>query len=921
MQKQVLFLILSAVCTTLCIDLIYHVKETNNPITYLGDVATDIQSEKGILSNRHKLIWFSQLQQGGNANFHLFNVTQTGKLYAIQPLDAEILCEYDKECSRIIVVAVRFQQSFIKILEIKVIISDVNDHKPEFLKDQILLRFSEGDGKGITKHIPNAVDKDVGALNSQINYKLLKHEGDPFELTVSENVDSTSTLGIRLNERIDREKNDSYKIQIIAEDSGFPSQKSQLEILITVEDINDNAPSFVQNVYNITVIYKHQWSKPIATLSAIDQDSGDNGKISYHFSTKTSMINRSFFQLNEKTGQLFFTENFNSKLNQSCKLFIKATDQGNPPLSSIALMLVNIINQQNKAPKIDINFISKEKEEKVYISEAIEIGSFIAFVKITDDDAGKNGEVYCKLRAKKFELESLGSNKYKVILKEEIDRELEVSVNFTISCRDHGTPPLETNKSVIIELEDINDMRPEFSKDEFKFSVHENQKPNFPIGLVSANDLDLGPGGQLSYFLLSKKGERLPFEISDFGFISTTDALDREEQEEYHFQILVKDKGIPVLNNTVNTTVTVLDQNDNSPYFIFPRHSNFIMDVYFYSWGSRNITVLRAVDDDININAFLQYEISAGNQKNLFQLDKYSGVLSFTRQLFQKDTGLYHLEIIAKDSGSPILATSTNLSLKVTVSNATSSFSSMFLQQEPHSVRIYLVLIVIFVALALSVSIVVITALCVVRTNKQRNLLCYQRKNASSQSLKGVKQQEHLYQPAANDSYSQDFNSKQESCKQHELAYSWKGSTPRIHSDMQTERKHQNFLDDMVIIYDGPRIQSSFKPEFLGNYNEMSEVSSCNYTGHGWTEADANHYEELLDIYAFPIKHQNRKTSCKSLSKSIEDQNFMYRETSDNMAYGSSSNLSSKPKPGSMFCTKPLPEIPQKMFPSTSLNV
>ncbi|GAB1603908.1 putative protocadherin beta-18 [Argonauta hians] len=940
------FLVLTLLYQAISIDLIYHIKETTNPITYVGDVEADIQAENGFVANKRKLIWFSQLLQRGNDNSHLFNVTETGKLYASQPLDAENLCEYDKECSRIIVIAARFKQSFIKIFEIKVIITDVNDHSPEFSMDHTVVVFSEGDGRGIVKHIPNAIDKDVGVLNSRINYKLIKHERDPFELTVAENVDSTSTLGIKLKERIDREKNDSYLIQLIAEDCGLPSKKSRLEILVNIEDINDNVPKFSQNVYNITVLYKHRWNKPIATLSAIDYDSGDNGKISYHFSTKTSTINKSFFQLNDKTGDIFLKDNFNANLNSSCKIFIKAKDQGNPPLSSIALVMINIINQQNKAPKIDINFISKEKEEKIYISEAVEIGSYIAFVKVTDDDVGKNGQVYCHLRSNKFELESLGSNKYKVVVKERIDRETELYVNFTIICRDHGSPSLQTNQSVIIELKDVNDVIPYFPKEKFQFSVHENQNPNFPIGLVSANDLDIGPGGQLSYSLNANKEQTLPFEISSFGFISTTDVLDREKHGEYYFQIVVKDNGIPPLSNQVNATVTVLDQNDNRPYFIFPSHPNFLMDVHFFSWGSRNITVLRAADDDININAFLNYEILTGNQKRLFHLDKYSGVLSFTRQLFHTDSGLYRLEISVKDSGSPVLSALTTLSLKVTVSNstATASFMNMFLQQEPHGVRIYLVVIVISVTLALSISIVVITALCIRWTNqedKQKSPSYQKKKNHTSSSpfLKDIKQHKDLsssqmfpYNSSrsriSNDLYSQELNSMQESCNEHSLVYNWQDSNSKIHSELVKDRKQKKFFDDMVIIYDGPRLHSTVKPEVLGNYNDLSERSSYDHTEHDWIEAEANHYEELLDIYAFPAKHQQRNTS----SKITEDQNIIYNDISDRMVNGtgcssSSNNSNCNRSPPltltnrSIFHSKPLPEIPQKMFSPTSYDV
>ena len=49
-----------------------------------------------------------------------------------------------------------------------------------------------------------------------------------------------------------------------------------------------------------------------------------------------------------------------------------------PPLSSHAMVQINVINQQNNAPTIDVNFFSASStEDSTRISEDIEVVSFI----------------------------------------------------------------------------------------------------------------------------------------------------------------------------------------------------------------------------------------------------------------------------------------------------------------------------------------------------------------------------------------------------------------------------------------------------------------------------------------------------------------------------------------------------------------
>ncbi|XP_036365103.1 protocadherin-18-like isoform X3 [Octopus sinensis] len=735
-------LLFSLLYTLICAEVIFRVKENQNIDSKVGDIAHSTQFLDSLSRSETKQIWFSRLKQGTDRGSELFNVSKSGTLYTAKELDAESLCKYNTDCFKMVEVAVRKKESFIKIIEIKVFIEDINDNKPEFPSEEIHIKFSERDSKGSKISIPNAIDKDMASINSQINYQLRKYANEPFTLSVTKKRFGSSKLEIMLEKKLDREVKDKYLVQIIAIDEGYPPMQSVLNVHINVTDVNDNPPVFSQNIYNVSVSTKHRRDTPIVILSATDNDLGQNGKVSYFFGSKTANIVKTCFELKKSTGEIFLLKTPSLAQKQVQILQIEAKDGGNPPLSSTAMVIVNLVSEKNNAPVIDMNFISESRGNVATISEGIEVGSFIAYVKITDNDVGSNGEVSCSLHHNILLLQSLGRKKYKILVKNRIDREEKSNIDFTITCKDKASPPMKTQRRFSIQVMDVNDEKPQFTKDTFKFLTYENEKPNFPVGFINATDPDLGLGGQLIYSLFSKKNQVVPFKISNFGFISTLQPLDREKQNIYEFQALVRDSGIPLLNNTTNVIIEVMDENDNAPYFTFPSVNPFNLDIHYEPQSNNDVTTLRASDRDSHVNAFLRYEIIGGNHKQLFIINPYTGVLSFSRPVYQNDAGSYDLQFVVRDSGTPVLSATTTVFLTLTVSNSTSQLYTAQHTESDDMIHISLVVIIVIAAVIISTAIVVSIIVCIVQRQNQREVQYGYRTDTNNEFIGDKRQSE-----------------------------------------------------------------------------------------------------------------------------------------------------------------------------------
>ncbi|XP_014779638.2 protocadherin beta-15 [Octopus bimaculoides] len=836
-----------------CEDLIYHVEEGKMPGTLVGDIAADTHLFDRIPVQEHNLLWFSHLKETIINGSQLFNVSKTGKLYTSQIVDADVLCKFNTECFKMVDIAVRNEESFVKILEIKVVVEDVNDQRPEFPVKQVNIQFDETDGKGTIKFVPTAKDRDVSLINSQITYQLKKDIEKTFSLSITEKTDSTIKLGIVLEGEVDRERKDNYKLQIIATDGGSPSKFGVLDVLITVIDENDNSPIFSQNIYNISISNRNEQNKAIIILSANDIDSGENGKITYHFSSKTSNLAKSYFHLNEKTGEIILKKKVPFVSKKSYKLFVEATDGGNPPSTSTAIVFVHVNNNENSAPVIDINFISKSTGNTAIISEGVKINSFIAYVKVTDNDVGMNGKIICNLRHDKIQLQSLGKKKYKLVVKKSLDRETESHIDLTISCEDKGFPPLQTDHSFSIQVMDINDIQPQFTKATFRFSVYENEEPKFSIGFVNATDPDLVAGSQLTYSLIGSN-RHIPFSISDFGFISTTQSLDREKQDLYRFKIMAKDNGIPSLNNTANVVVEVMDKNDNAPYFTFPSFNPFNLDVHYHPQSKSDITTLRASDRDSHVNAFLKYEILGGNNKQLFTVNPYTGVLSFSRTVYQNDAGSYNLILTVKDNGIPVLSATTTLSLTLTVSNTTARMYISEDRESDNRIHINLMIIIVVAAVIVSVAIVVSFIMCIIQRKSTKDSRFTGSVGTHNDILNERRQSEYTCEeispkydiPITMLTCTDNFPTTliREPHSQYETNHCWEGSSIGKHSKTISKRAHPENADSRDYIKGGN-----------GPFNEMPTISGHAESEHDWSERATVQYETLpgtiLFIYLF----------------------------------------------------------------------
>ncbi|XP_031698212.1 protocadherin alpha-3-like, partial [Anarrhichthys ocellatus] len=160
-------------------------------------------------------------------------------------------------------------------IDIIVDVLDVNDNSPVFIKEFYSSTLKENAPVGTVVIQVNATDLDQGA-NSEIIYSF-GHEVDSKVINVF-TIDA-HTGEIKVTGQIDFEQSKSYEIDIQASDKGQAPLTTDKSVMITVIDVNDNAPEIEVTSFSSSIKEDSKIGTTVALISVNDLDSGDNGKV------------------------------------------------------------------------------------------------------------------------------------------------------------------------------------------------------------------------------------------------------------------------------------------------------------------------------------------------------------------------------------------------------------------------------------------------------------------------------------------------------------------------------------------------------------------------------------------------------------------------------------------------------------------
>ncbi len=440
-------------------------------------------------------------------------------------------------------------------IQINIIVLDVNDNAPVFTQSVYKTAVTENSPKGTIVTTVSASDPDQG-VNGEIIYSIantLDKVRDIFEINETDGK-------VRLIGLVDYEQARHFEIRVQASDHGGFSDSCK--IIVDVIDINDNKP--VINIMSKTnVIAENSVSETVVTIINVqDLDSGENGKVqcsvvkNIPFTLKSS--NANFFSL-VTDGDLDRERESEYNISVTC------ADEGVPSLSSSVTLSLQISDVNDNAPVFD------KSSYEASVQENNTPGLSIFTVRARDADFNQNARVSFILEDSSVNgvhvssLVSVSADSGVIHAVRSFDYEQIKDFQFRVKAQDGGNPPLSSNVSVKIMIQDQNDNAPQVlypvqsGASVVAEIVPRSADVGYLVTKVVAVDVDSGQNAWLSY-KLQKATDRALFEVGlQNGEIRTVRQVTDKDAVKQRLTVVVEDNGQPSRSATVNVNVAVAD--------------------------------------------------------------------------------------------------------------------------------------------------------------------------------------------------------------------------------------------------------------------------------------------------------------------------------------------------------------------------
>ncbi|XP_078005321.1 protocadherin alpha-3-like [Phascolarctos cinereus] len=635
----------------------YSVPEEAKHGTFVGRIAQDLGLEVGELVSR-----LFQVVSKGSRDYLEVNA-QNGILFVNSRIDREELCGRSPVCSIHLEVIV---EKPLQVFHVEVEIKDINDNPPVFSVRQKNLSIAESRLVESQFPLEGASDADIGA-NALLTYRLSPNEYFTLDIKNEEEIK------LVLKKQLDREETPKLHLLLTVTDGGKPELTGTVQLLITVLDVNDNAPEFGKTVYKVKLLENTSNGAPVIQLNATDSDEGSNSQITYSFTSDISPDVEAKFHIDPISGVIKVKGHVDFEEIKLYKIQVEATDKGTPQLAGHCKVMVEILDTNDNTPEVLVKSLS------LPVREDAPPGTVIALISVSDRDSGANGQVTCSLFPQTpFSLVSTFKNYYSLVLEGPIDRESVPAYELAVTARDGGTPALWTTARLSVGIGDVNDNAPAFEQPMYTVFVKENNPPGCHIFTVSASDPDAQENALVSYSLVERRVGERPLSSyvsvhSESGKVYALQPLDHEELELLQFQVSARDAGFPPLGSNVSLQVFVLDENDNTPA-VLPSYAGSgagrgpVNEVISQSVAVGHVVAkIRAVDADSGYNAWLSYELlpKKGVGRSPFRVGLYTGEISTTRDLEESDPRKQTLLVLVKDHGEPMLSVTATVMLSI----------------------------------------------------------------------------------------------------------------------------------------------------------------------------------------------------------------------------------------------------------------
>ncbi|EFA11594.1 DE cadherin-like protein [Tribolium castaneum] len=441
-------------------------------------------------------------------------------------------------------------------------------------------------------------------------------------------------------------------LTVRAVDDGRPELADICTIKVTVEDINDNSPSFDQHDYSSNVSEDLPENSEVLRVFAYDLDDRENARLTYSFVNGNDQF-EDYFRIDSVTGVIYLKKQLLGKQSKRFSSTVEVSDNGKEKNTARADVVFTVVDSNKRPPTIEVvggnRVIHLKEDENDFEKPLVALSA-----QSNIDDPSVvfelvKGKTTQTNKDQTFILSPSGPTSAQITMARPLDYETVEEYQLTVRAKNKDL--LYASVTINVKVEDVNDEIPTFIE-LLRGSIVENDKIGAQAMTVRAIDKDgTSPNNLVVYELLDYKDL---FEIDkNSGVITAKASFDREKEKLYHVTVQARDSAISALfpsknkPNVANQTfqISIEDQNDNQPKF-----TKSLYQVYNISENAdtqKDVAEVKAIDADTASR--IEYSIIEGNINDAFLIEPTTGRIKVNNKLDYEKVEEYNLTVQAND--------------------------------------------------------------------------------------------------------------------------------------------------------------------------------------------------------------------------------------------------------------------------------
>ncbi|NWU87365.1 PCDBE protein, partial [Onychorhynchus coronatus] len=382
--------------------------------------------------------------QNSKENFETFKINpETGQIRLKKPLDYEETKTYEID------VQATDGGGLSAHCKVEVQVEDVNDNAPEVIITSLTSTLSEAAPPNTVVALFSVRDRDSGD-NGRTTCELAGEQ--PFGISLL----ASNAYALVTSEALDREQVAEYNVTVRARDEGSPTLSTSKTLLVRLLDVNDNAPTFIQDIYAMVMSENEPAGTSLGSLRATDADTGENAHVRYAIEVPPpgAPAAASFVSVDAESGTVRTLRPLDYEKVRAFELVVRASDGGSPPLSAQALLRVVVQDQNDNAPVV-LHPPPDSSAAGEFVPRWAPSGYLVAKVVAVDADSGQNAWLSYELaKATEPGLFRVGLHSGEVRTARAVTERDAPRQRLVVLVRDRGHPPRSATASLAVALVD-----------------------------------------------------------------------------------------------------------------------------------------------------------------------------------------------------------------------------------------------------------------------------------------------------------------------------------------------------------------------------------------------------------------------------------------------------------------------------------